>query len=487
MRAHDRAHWSDLNVGGAGSWKLSLLAALVVLGALHVSAWADHPPDIDPVNFVAALDRYDLSRDAPHAPGYPLYVGMGRLARAIVGSAYAYQTVNLAMMLGTSVLLVFIGWRLGSRLSGIIAAVVFAAHPLVWAATVVPECYVSDAFGGAAVVASGLAVGLRRRLGLVLFVVSIFLLGMIRPTSCAFVVPAGLAAIWFSTRADERWWRWVAIGFAGAAITTAVAYVLTIQIVGGLEIYRAESDRVMGGALRFRSVLAGAPLEMHLAMVSRLVAWFALWSAPCLLAWAACFVLRRTDGWLPVTLLLLAWIIPALGFYALVYYLKPTYQVIFLPALCMGIGLAIVRIFRERLVVAVVAIAMLPIAQLAFFWLGTSAMPEQLYRLTHGFVVEKDAAWDRLEGQVRKADAETFVLVRGELELPPQAIRLMRPDGVFGLQGQDGRIAMFDNGRWLPGTDERLGRYGATLIVSDFGGRVNAFLADAPHKLQGAR
>jgi 4-amino-4-deoxy-L-arabinose transferase-like glycosyltransferase len=39
-------------------------------------------PDLDAVNFARALDGFDLAAQAPHFPGYPVYVAMARLASA---------------------------------------------------------------------------------------------------------------------------------------------------------------------------------------------------------------------------------------------------------------------------------------------------------------------------------------------------------------------------------------------------------------------
>ena len=95
-----------------------LAIILLAVSCLHVLAWSNHPPDVDPINFMAALQDYNISQDAPHPPGYPLYVALAKVTKFIVGPNHAFQLVNLAMVLITSVLLAVIGLQLGSRLAG---------------------------------------------------------------------------------------------------------------------------------------------------------------------------------------------------------------------------------------------------------------------------------------------------------------------------------------------------------------------------------
>ncbi|HYX91296.1 MAG TPA: hypothetical protein VE782_07035, partial [Myxococcaceae bacterium] len=55
-------------------------------------------PDLDAVNFARALDRFDLVAQAPHFPGYPVYVAMARLvARAGAGDVLALALPGLGL------------------------------------------------------------------------------------------------------------------------------------------------------------------------------------------------------------------------------------------------------------------------------------------------------------------------------------------------------------------------------------------------------
>lgn len=467
-------------------WLGGLALALFAMALLHISAWSSHPPDIDPINFLSALRHYSVSNDAPHAPGYPLYVGLAWLAQHPLGATYAYQSVNLAMLLGTSLLLTYIGAQLDSIQAGSVAAVLFAAHPLIWAATVIPECYIVDAFGGAALVACGLAVSRGEKRSLALFIALEFMLGLMRPTSCLLLLPAGLAAIWLSGAAHGDLpairWRRILIAAGGTAPALLTAYLLTVMLAGGPTLYHAAADRVMGQAFRSSSVLGGAPLRAHAAMVAHLLTWFAFWSAPVLLALALYVRRGCTSNGFAMGLLTSSWLLPALAFYTLVYYLKPTYQIIFQPALCLLLGWSITHLARNRLQSIAITLAVLLALGQGFFWLGNERLPQPLYRLTHHYFNARDTAWDRLEVAVAKAPADRLIVYVDWPGVSAQALRLIRPDGIFAVQRESGELQLNDNGTWLPVGQGNLARYTSSLVLSNDNGTGRLSLAGPPLK-----
>ncbi len=61
-----------------------LLAALALVFALaHVPFLANSLEDIDSVNFALGVRDFNVAEHRPHPPGYPLYIAMGKVARAI--------------------------------------------------------------------------------------------------------------------------------------------------------------------------------------------------------------------------------------------------------------------------------------------------------------------------------------------------------------------------------------------------------------------
>lgn len=63
-----------------------VIAALAVIFALaHVPFLAGSLEDIDSVNFALGLRHFDVAQHRPHPPGYPVYIALGKVAKAIAG------------------------------------------------------------------------------------------------------------------------------------------------------------------------------------------------------------------------------------------------------------------------------------------------------------------------------------------------------------------------------------------------------------------
>jgi hypothetical protein len=116
------------------NFKFYVILALYAL--LNIYSWPNEPQGVDPINFATALDHYNISTDSPHAPGYPLYVGLARLASYVIGKTHAYHLINLAMVLLAAVSLYLLANKRSVPQLGIAAALLLITHPLTMAATV---------------------------------------------------------------------------------------------------------------------------------------------------------------------------------------------------------------------------------------------------------------------------------------------------------------------------------------------------------------
>ena len=113
---------------------------------------------------------------------------------------------------------------------------------------------------------------------------------------------------------------------------------------------------------------------------------------------------------------------------------------------------------------------------------AVGAEPQPLYRLTHHYFNARDTAWDRLEVAVAKAPADRLIVYVDWPGVSAQALRLIRPDGIFAVQRESGELQLNDNGTWLPVGQGNLARYTSSLVLSNDNGTGRLSLAGPPLK-----
>jgi 4-amino-4-deoxy-L-arabinose transferase-like glycosyltransferase len=159
--------------------------------------WASHMLyNSDSTRLALAVEHFDVSQMRPHAPGYILYVALGKLADLVIHdpgtSLVAVSILSTAL---AAVVLYFLGLRMFSRSTAFVSAMLLWSSPLVWfngemAFTYTLETFLSLAFayacfralsGGrwglpASALFLGLATGARQNMILFLFPLWIFVL-----------------------------------------------------------------------------------------------------------------------------------------------------------------------------------------------------------------------------------------------------------------------------------------------------------------------
>src|SRR5207237_8433029 len=110
--------------------------------------------DLDAINFALGLRQFDVAHHQPHPPGYPVYIAVGRLARAAMGDeARALGAVSgVAGAFGLLALIALFD-RIGPRLAPrwtLAAALLTVTSPLYWVTAGRP---LSDVAGLAAALA----------------------------------------------------------------------------------------------------------------------------------------------------------------------------------------------------------------------------------------------------------------------------------------------------------------------------------------------
>jgi len=278
--------------------------------------------DIDSVNFALALDRFDPEAHQPHPPGYFLYVGLGRLARAIFQDANtALVAVSIVASCAAAAMIYALAESWFGRKAAIWGGLIFLFSPLCWfhgtvALTYVVECFFSAlvgylcwqtycgrfAFLAPSAVALGLAAGFRQ--STILFLGPLWLLSLCKAprrhvlisftaltlTTLAWCVPMALQSRGWAVYAASLYGLWSLVPAKETVLTSPIALSLarfcTILGIFGL---------TFGGAS-----LWGLPSrETHsLEKTKKTFLW--VWIAPGLLFFTLVYLKFVNSGYLLV-------------------------------------------------------------------------------------------------------------------------------------------------------------------------------------------
>jgi hypothetical protein len=107
----------------------------------------------DSAQFALAVREFDIRLSQPHAPGYFLYVMLGRLVNHFVGDPHA-SLVWISVMFGSALpsLLYLLGTMMFGRRAGAAAAAMALTSPQIWFHSCVALTYIVDSFLVCAVV-----------------------------------------------------------------------------------------------------------------------------------------------------------------------------------------------------------------------------------------------------------------------------------------------------------------------------------------------
>jgi 4-amino-4-deoxy-L-arabinose transferase-like glycosyltransferase len=316
----------------------------------------------DCVNFVMALEEFNLSKEQPHPPGYILYVYLGRLANLVVPDrAKALILISVVSSALAVVALFYLGRAIFGRRVGVISALLLASCPLFWFYGEVSLPHPLDAFlitlsawwlyrvmvgehryviPAAALLA--IAGGFRQQTLVMLAPLALFAMRKVKPGRLA--VAAAVGGI-------------VCVGW----------FVPLVQSQGGLKAYLEISEVFSNRFMITTSVLQGGGwwgIRRNLIKLGMytLYAWN-LSLIPGLLylglrLW--CRSPLRSWNWEKAVFFLL-WIVPFGAFYVLVHMGQQGQVFVFLPALLLISAVGLVRLlvrWPRWLIVTVVVLAM---------------------------------------------------------------------------------------------------------------------------------
>jgi len=300
----------------------------------------------DAANFAAALDDFNVVFHHPHPPGYPLYVGAAWLLRPLLGGANAsFVALSLGASVVAIVLLLGLSWRLYGPRVAVLATALFAVSPNFWGhgavaysyaflalgATLVAWCAVETRWGGRDMVLAGAA--------------ALGVAGGFRPDLVVFLFPVWMYGSF------PRGCRRMGAGLTIMAVVVVGWLAPTIALSGGWSAYLATSS-TYARAWAVPTDAGWAALVVGIAAnVGQLAAFAARSFGP---VWLGLLVFAAGRLFAPRALaadrrswLLLVWMMPALGFYALVHIGNLGYLLSVLPACAIVGALAIVDVTAE--------------------------------------------------------------------------------------------------------------------------------------------
>ncbi|HVM05959.1 MAG TPA: hypothetical protein VM242_12375 [Acidimicrobiales bacterium] len=422
---------------------LGLFAAALASYAVAAAAW---PTEWDSVSLVFGVDDFDVTQASPHAPGYWLYVALGRLVRAVtpLGAADSLLAASAVAAAATVALGWTVGRAMGGRWLGAATAGVLLTSPFVAFYGSSVGTYPFDALASlvllhlafCATPGSWHAPAAAAVLGLA---------GGVRQSSLLLLAPLAVVAL---VRCARR-----APSPARVLVTTAVAGVagvavwlvpMALEQPGGLAAVREESGRMWRQAVEVSSAVYGAPGGGVRYNVGQATGYTLAAVALLLPVTAAAAVLARRP-WrhdddhrgtrprrrgvprvTPAVLLAIA-ALPPFAFVTVFHFGKAGYVLSYLPPLVLLLLWPARDLTRRRRLVAGGLVAAACAVQALRFWGAPALLPERLtdtsalwftesrfgapYRITEDAIRRTDADVERYRALGREFDPASDELV----------------------------------------------------------------------------
>ena len=200
----------------------------------------------DSAEFALAIQDYNVSLSQPHAPGYFLYVMMGRLVNWFVGDPHASLVwMSVVAGSGLAAVMYLLGTAMFGRRAGVVAGLFAMTSPQVWFHSCVALTYAVDAFLVCLMVLwcwramqHGEGWGETVRIGVMLAVIS-----GVRQQTIPALMPLLVFTFWnFKT---QRLRKFVAALIVAAALCVVWASSM-VQMSGGWQSYWQALHRIVG-------------------------------------------------------------------------------------------------------------------------------------------------------------------------------------------------------------------------------------------------
>jgi hypothetical protein len=404
--------------------------------------------------------EFDVYRHQPHPPGYPLWILLLKGLRIFVPDLNLAQILLSFLLVGASAAVFYLlARRTHGRLLAVLGTTAVLCAPPVVMYSVLASTYPIDLFFSAVIglFAARLWAG-EQRLG----VAAAALLGLfagLRQSGAVLMAPLLAVALWRAYRTD--WRRWLQAVAAGAAVT-ALWYLPTALLHGGIGRFQKFVSTNVRGYFGQFSVFYGAPPALHREMLGNIARWTLIGLGPAAaMALVAAVAARRVRAPAPPSrspgaLFYAAWILPNAAYVTAFHCPKPGYLLLTLPPLVLAL-LSLARPLaalplRGRAGLAAVCLAALTgWASTAIAW---TRWPSAIYnRSTLASIRQSDRDHDAIRAEVHAHTPEETVVVSIGLapwgpnfrtlsyHLPePEVWLFLGPDALSRSRGQQNRV-----------------------------------------------
>jgi hypothetical protein len=300
-------------------WLAAGIAAAVALSAAHRPAGFVF---FDQISFAYALDEFDPGRHHPQPPGYPLFVLLGWMGRAVTGSAESgYWLAGCALLAGGA-------WFLARMAGGSFAAMLLLLHPTSLYSTLMNQVRTGGAFASAGTAYFCWRAWDPKSSPRWLYAAALFLgiASALRPNVLVDFAPLLLVTAW-RRRSPPRE---LLIAASALVLPVAIWAAIAIRATTGGFSYWIVLDAY--AKAQFGTSLAYGGNGQSALWMAGLAAAFNLYGVLAWI-WALLWAIRRgIDA--PPWLFALAWFLPGFLFSALVHVAQPDHVLTTIPVLC---------------------------------------------------------------------------------------------------------------------------------------------------------
>lgn len=411
--------------------RLSPLLLFAGTAGLCLAVRPEHLPAWDAIQMALGLDEFDMALHQPHPPGYLAPMAVAWALHALgLATDVAMQVQSILATALAAVAVFALGRRLGTAGEGILAALLFAMHPVTLFYAVSGETYPAEALFAVLLVGAGLRAGPGvSPARLAAFFALYGLSGGVRQSLPLFFLPFAVWRLVAACRGGGGAARPLALASAGSLAGLVVWLVPLSWLAGGpgrlADLFGTQFFRLFGAHY---SPLMGAP---GTAVVHNLdVFWRFVVEGLSASGLAAAVLLAATRlrplrgdrfGWV-----LVAWIAPAFLWFGLMFIYKSGHLLFLVPAFALASARVVARGVGSRGLSLVVAAAAV-LAQAGLF-----LAPPAGWVLAVG-----GRSWPAIQ-HAETRTAETLQALRGLAPGHPDRVLVVTRDGWF-----DFRTAMY--------------------------------------------